>query len=69
MSDTTIDVADGGAALSAITSEIGAGKPALHVALSTETLELMGRLSQQILSGSTSIDDALKQLADSDRKG
>ncbi|AZM49696.1 sugar ABC transporter substrate-binding protein [Streptomyces sp. WAC 06738] len=69
VSDTTVDVSDGGPALSAITSEIGAGKPALHVALSTETLDLMGRLSQQILSGSTGVDEALEQLADSDRKG
>ncbi|WP_407562288.1 ABC transporter substrate-binding protein [Streptomyces sp. 184] len=69
VSDTTIDVSGGGPALSAIVSEIEAGKPALHVALSTGTLELMGRLSQQILSGSTGIDDALEQLADSDRKG
>ncbi|WP_181785733.1 ABC transporter substrate-binding protein [Streptomyces phytophilus] len=69
VSDTTIDVSGGGQALGAIVSEIETGKPALHVALSSKTLELMGRLSQQILSGSTSVDDALKQLVDSDRKG
>jgi multiple sugar transport system substrate-binding protein len=68
-SDTSIDVSDGGPALTSIVREIENGRPALHVALSTKTLDLMGRLSQQILSGSSSVDDALKKLADSDRKG
>lgn len=67
--DTSIDASGGGPALSTITSEIDSGKPALHVALSSKTLELMGRLSQQLLSGSTSVDDALRKLADADRKG
>lgn len=69
MSDTTLDVSGGGQALTTIVSEIETGKPALHVALSSKTLDLMGRLSQQILSGSTSVDDALQKLADSDQKG
>ncbi|MGP4113723.1 ABC transporter substrate-binding protein [Streptomyces sp. 4N509B] len=67
VSDTTVDVSGGGPALAAIVPEIENGEPALHVALSSETLELMGRLSQQLLSGSVSVDDALRQLADSDQ--
>ena len=46
-----------------------AGKPALHVALSSKTLELMGRLSQRLLSGSITVDEAVKQLAASDQAG
>jgi multiple sugar transport system substrate-binding protein len=67
VSDTSIDVSSGGPALSTIVPAIESGKPALHVALSSETLDLMGRLSQQLLSGSVSVDDALRQLADSDQ--
>ena len=37
------------------------------MALSSKTLDLMGKLSQQILEGSVSVDDALKQLAASDK--
>lgn len=66
-SDTTIDVSQAGPAVATILSEIKTGEPALHVALSSKTLDLMGRLSQQLLSGSTTVDEALKQLADSDR--
>lgn len=68
-SDTTIDVGQAGPAVATITSEIKAGKPALHVALSSKTLDVMGRLSQQLLSGSTTVDEALEQLAASDRTG
>ncbi|MEO3755416.1 extracellular solute-binding protein [Streptomyces sp. B6B3] len=67
VSDTTVDTAAGGPALDAIVPAIESGRPALHVALSSETLDLMGRLSQQLLSGSVSVDDALRQLADSER--
>ncbi|MEU7859327.1 extracellular solute-binding protein [Nonomuraea sp. NPDC049141] len=66
-SDTTIDVSQAGPAVASIVSEIKTGKPALHVALSSKTLDLMGRLSQQLLSGSTTVDKAVKQLAASDR--
>jgi multiple sugar transport system substrate-binding protein len=45
------------------------GKPALHVALSAKTQDVMGRLSQQLLSGSVTVDDAVKQLAESDKTG
>lgn len=66
-SDTTIDVSASGPAVTTIESEIKSGKPALHVALSSKTLDLMGRLSQQLLSGSVTVDDAVQQLAASDK--
>ncbi|WP_416970833.1 ABC transporter substrate-binding protein [Streptomyces sp. 4F14] len=69
VSDTSIDVPKDGPAVSAILSEIESGEPALHVALSSRTLDLMGRLSQQLLSGSVTVDEALRQLAVSDREG
>ncbi|WP_030731278.1 ABC transporter substrate-binding protein [Streptomyces sp. NRRL F-2890] len=69
VADTTVDVSGGGPALATIVREIETGRPALHVALSARTLDLMGRLSQQLLSGSVGVDDALRQLADSDRAG
>jgi multiple sugar transport system substrate-binding protein len=68
-SDTTIDTSDGGPAVGWIVDQLGTGKPALHVALSSATQELMGRLSQQLLSGSVSVDDALAQLAEADEAG
>ncbi|MEV4019678.1 extracellular solute-binding protein [Nonomuraea angiospora] len=68
-SDTTIDFSQAGPAVATIASEIKAGRPALHVALSSKTLDLMGRLSQQLLSGSTTVDKAVEQLAASDRAG
>jgi multiple sugar transport system substrate-binding protein len=68
-SDTTIDVSSAGPAVATIVSEIKEGKPALHVALSSKTLDLMGRLSQQLLSGSVTVDKAVDQLAKSDQAG
>jgi multiple sugar transport system substrate-binding protein len=68
-SDTTIDASAAGPAVADIVAELPNGEPALHVALSAETLELMGRLSQQLLSGSIDVDDALDQLAASDQAG
>jgi multiple sugar transport system substrate-binding protein len=68
-SDATIDVSSGGPAVKAIVAEVRSGKPALHVALSSKTLDLMGRLSQQLLSGSATVDDAVAQLAASDKTG
>ena len=65
--DTGIDTSAGGPALAEIVAGIDGGKPALHVALSATTLDLMGRLSQQLLSGSVTVDDALSQLAAADR--
>ncbi|MGW4465024.1 ABC transporter substrate-binding protein [Micromonospora sp. NPDC004704] len=67
--DTTIDVSQGGPAVATIVSELKGGKPALHVALSSKTLDLMGRLSQQLLSGSITVDEVVKQLAASDQAG
>jgi multiple sugar transport system substrate-binding protein len=67
--DTTIDVASAGPAVATIVSEISDGKPALHVALSSKTVDLMGRLSQQLLSGSVTVDQAVAQLAASEQAG
>ncbi|WP_233599762.1 hypothetical protein [Micromonospora sp. M71_S20] len=67
--DTTIDVPQGGPAVATIVSELKGGKPALHVALSSKTLDLMGWLSQQLLSGSVTVDEVVKQLAASDQVG
>lgn len=67
--DTGIDVSKAGPAAARIVSEIETGKPALHVALSSRTLDLMGRLSQQLLSGSVTVDETLRQLAASDQEG
>ncbi|KAA2266607.1 extracellular solute-binding protein [Solihabitans fulvus] len=68
-SDTTIDIAKSGPAAKAIVAEVKTGKPALHVALSSTTVDLMGRLSQQLLSDSITVDDVLAQLAASDKTG
>lgn len=68
-SDTTIDTSGGGPAVGWIVDQLPTGKPALHVVLSSATQDLMGRLSQQLLSGSISVDDALAQLAESDQAG
>ena len=68
-SDTTIDASSSGPAVTTIVSDLKGGKPALHVALSAKTLDLMGRLSQQLLSGSVTVDKAVEQLAKSDQAG
>jgi ABC-type glycerol-3-phosphate transport system substrate-binding protein len=68
-SDTTIDTSAGGPAVKTIVSEVKTGKPALHVALGSKTIDLMGRLSQQLLSGSITVDEVLQQLAASDKTG
>ncbi|GAA1029975.1 extracellular solute-binding protein [Virgisporangium ochraceum] len=67
--DTTVDVSGAGPAVATIVSETKGGKPALHVALSSKTIDLMGRLSQQLLSGSVTVDQAVDQLAKSDQAG
>ncbi|MBN1172735.1 MAG: extracellular solute-binding protein [Micromonosporaceae bacterium] len=66
VSDTTVSTADAGPAVARIVAAVPSGRPALHVALSSKTQELLGRLSQQLLSGSVTVDDVLRQLADSD---
>ncbi|SCE97932.1 multiple sugar transport system substrate-binding protein [Micromonospora haikouensis] len=67
--DTTIDVSKGGPAVTTIVTDLASGKPALHVALSSRTLDLMGRVSQKLLSGSITVDEAVRQLAASDQAG
>ncbi|WP_328766112.1 ABC transporter substrate-binding protein [Streptomyces sp. NBC_00286] len=67
--DRTVDVSSGGPAVVTIVSELDRGKPAPHVALSSKTVDLMGRLSQQLPSGSVTVDAAVKQLATSDQAG
>ncbi|MGC4772487.1 ABC transporter substrate-binding protein [Micromonospora sp. DT44] len=67
--DTTIDVSASGPAVTTIVGALKTGKPAVHVALSSKSLDLMGRLSQQLLSGSISVDEVVKQMAASDTAG
>jgi ABC-type glycerol-3-phosphate transport system substrate-binding protein len=67
--DKTVKISGGGAAATAIAAEIPSGKPALHVALSAKTQEVMGRMSQQLLSGDVTVDAAMKQLAAADQAG
>jgi multiple sugar transport system substrate-binding protein len=67
--DTAIDVSKAGPAVAEIVAGIESGEPALHVALSSQTIDLMGRLSQQLLDGSVTVDEALRQLAASDQEG
>lgn len=67
--DTTIDVSKAGPSVAEIVAGIETGEPALHVALSSRTLDLMGRLSQQLLNGSVTVDETLRQLAASDQEG
>lgn len=67
-SDTTIDTSDTGiAAVADIVSWLPDSKPSLHTALSADTLELLHRLSQQLIDGKVTVDDALSQLAASDK--
>jgi multiple sugar transport system substrate-binding protein len=65
-SDTSIDTSDSGPAVGELVGDLSTGKPALHVALSASTQDLMGRLSQELLAGSVTVDDAVRQLAASD---
>jgi ABC-type glycerol-3-phosphate transport system substrate-binding protein len=68
-SDKSVTIAGGGPAAAAIAAAIPAGKPALHVALSAKTQDVMGRVSQQLLSGSITVDEGVKQLAAADQAG
>jgi multiple sugar transport system substrate-binding protein len=63
VSDTTIDTSAGGPAVAQLVGDLATGKPALHVALSAKTLELMGTLSQQLLAGKVTVDAMVAQLA------
>ncbi|WP_407319575.1 extracellular solute-binding protein [Isoptericola halotolerans] len=67
-SDTTIDASDSGiGAADEIVSWLPESRPVLHSALSAETLELMHRLSQQLVDGDVTVDETLEQLAASDQ--
>jgi multiple sugar transport system substrate-binding protein len=67
-SDTTIDTSDSGIeSVGDIVSWLPDSKPMLHTALSAETLELLHRLSQQLVDGQVTVDDALAKLAASDK--
>ena len=68
-SDKTVTIAGGGPAAAVIAAAIPSGKPALHVALSAKTQDVMGRVSQQLLSGSITVDAGMKQLAAADQAG
>jgi len=65
--DKTLTIAGGGPAAATIAKEIPDGKPALHVALTAKTQDLMHRVSQQLLSGDVTVEDGLKQLAASEQ--
>ena len=66
-SDPTIDTSDAGPVVGDLVADLDTGRPALHVALSAGTQDLMGRLSQELLAGSVTVDDAVRQLAASDQ--
>ncbi len=65
--DPTIDTSDSGPVVGELVADLDTGRPALHVALPAGTQELMGRLSQELLSGSVTVDDAVAQLAASEQ--
>jgi multiple sugar transport system substrate-binding protein len=67
-SDTTIDTSDSGIpAVAEIVSWLPESRPNLHTVLSADTLDLLHRLSQQLIDGKVTVDDALTQLAASDK--
>ena len=69
-SDTTIDVSGGGPAVEH--DRRARSRPASRRCTwrcPPRRIDLMGRLSQQLLSGSITVDDAVKQLAASDQAG
>lgn len=67
VADTTVDTSAAGPAAGQIVAEIKAGRPALHVVLSSKTQDLMGRLSQDVLSGKVTVEQMVAQLAASDK--
>jgi multiple sugar transport system substrate-binding protein len=68
-SDTTIDTSDAGIpAVAEIVSWLPESRPSLHTALSAETLDLLHRLSQQLVDDKVTVDEALAQLAASDEQ-
>lgn len=67
IADTTVEMVDVGPSAIIIAEAAEVGQPALHVALSSETVDLLGRVGQQLLDGSITVDEALQQLAESDQ--
>ncbi|WP_198168493.1 ABC transporter substrate-binding protein [Herbidospora yilanensis] len=67
-SDTTITAPQDAPAVGVIVFHLKTGKPALHVAMDSKTIDLMGRLSQKLLSGSATVDEAVEELAASDQE-
>ncbi|WP_066367295.1 ABC transporter substrate-binding protein [Herbidospora mongoliensis] len=67
-SDTTISAPQDAPVVGEIVAQLKAGKPALHVAMDSKTIDLMGRLSQKLLSGSATVDEAVEELAASDQE-
>ena len=65
-SDTEIELDGASPVVQTLVGDLATGEPALHVVLSASTQDLMGRLSQELLSGSVTVDDALTQLAAAD---
>ncbi|WP_194421400.1 ABC transporter substrate-binding protein [Microbacterium abyssi] len=65
-SDTTIELETDIEAANDIVANLPDSKPLLHTALSAETLDLLHRLGQQLLSGDVAVSDAAAQLAASE---
>lgn len=66
IADTSIEMTGVGPSAVTISEAAASGSPALHVALSSESQEVLGRVGQQLLDGSLTVDEALEQLAASD---
>jgi len=65
-SDTTIKLDTKITSANEIVAELPGSKPLLHTALGADTLDLLHRLGQQLLSGSVTVKDAVAQLAASE---
>ncbi|WP_419999000.1 ABC transporter substrate-binding protein [Streptomyces boninensis] len=67
--DTTVEPPGKGSSVAGeLVASLKTSKPLLHTALSAKTLDLLHRLSQELLGGDVSIDAALAQLGKSDRQ-
>jgi multiple sugar transport system substrate-binding protein len=67
VSDKTVDTSNSGPVVAQLVAALANGKPTLHGALSSKTQDLMGRLSQELIAGSVTVDDVVSQLAASDK--
>lgn len=65
-SDTTITLDTDIESANAIVDALPSAKPQLHTALESDTLDLLHRLGQQLISGDVTVDDAAAQLAASE---